>query len=254
MLKYTTEQIIQKFVSIHQNKYDYSKFQYLGTNKKSIFICPIHGEFLQVAKTHLKGQGCAKCGKIRLHNLFKLTADEFINKALKVHNGYNYSKVNYINGNTDVIILCNIHGEFKQRPYDHLFGKGCYKCGRQKLVMNRLTHDFTKTRWIQLSGNKKCYFYCFKFSNDNEEFFKLGITTNLELRHYRVKDYKKELLIYIESTANDVWNLEQKYRKLFKNMKYIPNIKFSGSNECFSISNEILNQIQNDKSMCSNRD
>ena len=45
MLKYTTSQIIQKFQDAHGNKYDYSNFQYSGTNVKFLFTCPIHGEF-----------------------------------------------------------------------------------------------------------------------------------------------------------------------------------------------------------------
>lgn len=119
--------------------------------------------------------------------------------------------------------------------------------------MNRLTHDFTKTRWINLSNGKKCYFYCFKFTNRNESFYKLGITTDLKMRHYRVKDYDKELIYYIESSANNVWNLETKYRKLFKSIKHKPNNKFSGSNECFHISDKILNEMKNDSTMWSNK-
>ena len=45
----------------HNNKYDYSKFDYIKTDIKSIIICPKHGEFKQHANNHLQGNGCPKC-------------------------------------------------------------------------------------------------------------------------------------------------------------------------------------------------
>lgn len=253
-LKYSTEEIVEKFKVIHKDKYDYSKFEYLGSNKKSTIICSIHGEFLQIPKTHLLGQGCIKCGKQILHKKFRLSTSEFIKKAQNVHQDkYDYSTVIYYNGNTPIQIICIKHGKFSQRPYDHLSGKGCYKCGRESLIKNRKTHDFTKTRWIELSKNKLGYFYCFKFSNDKESFYKLGITTNLKNRHKRIKSYTIELIDYIVSSNLEyIWNLELQYKTLFKNIKYVPSMKFSGSNECYNISNKIINQIINDKTVCCN--
>lgn len=55
----------------------------------------------------------------------------FIDKARLVHgNKYDYSKVVYVNSITNVCIICPIHGEFWQRPAEHLRGKGCIKCGQ----------------------------------------------------------------------------------------------------------------------------
>lgn len=43
----------------------------------------------------------------------KLTTEEFIEKARKIHgNKYDYSKVVYVNSQTKVCIICPIHGEF----------------------------------------------------------------------------------------------------------------------------------------------
>ena len=56
--------------------------------------------------------------------------NEFIEKARKVHGDrYDYSKVNYVNSKTKVCIICTEHGEFWQKPNDHLQGKGCKYCG-----------------------------------------------------------------------------------------------------------------------------
>ena len=63
----------------------------------------------------------------------KLSLDSFINKAKKIHgNKYDYSKVEYINSQTKVCIICPEHGEFWQIPNDHLKGFGCSSCSGLK--------------------------------------------------------------------------------------------------------------------------
>lgn len=57
----------------------------------------------------------------------------FLEKANKIHdNFYNYDKVNYINARTKITIVCPIHGDFEQLPFNHLKGKGCKICGVEK--------------------------------------------------------------------------------------------------------------------------
>jgi hypothetical protein len=63
----------------------------------------------------------------------RLTKDEFIERARKVHgNRYDYSKVEYINNSTNVCIICPVHGEFWQKPHNHINGKGCRKCSDER--------------------------------------------------------------------------------------------------------------------------
>lgn len=75
----------------------------------------------------------------------KLTTEEFIERAIKIHNGkYDYSKVEYVNAKTKICIVCPLHGEFMQYPNDHLKGQGCRKCGDiSRSIKNRYnTEDF----------------------------------------------------------------------------------------------------------------
>lgn len=124
MPKVTTDEFIAKARAIHGDKYDYSKVEYVNSKTHVIIICPIHGEFLQRPDKHLLGQGCPRCS-----GLVKLTTDEFIQRAKEIHgNKYDYSKVNYINSQTDVCIICKEHGEFFQKPVSHFKGHGCRKC------------------------------------------------------------------------------------------------------------------------------
>lgn len=52
---------IIKSKNIHNNKYDYSKTQYINSVKKVIIICPVHGEFQQTPVSHLQGHSCFTC-------------------------------------------------------------------------------------------------------------------------------------------------------------------------------------------------
>ena len=61
-MKYlTTEQFIKKAQQIHNNKYDYSKVEYVNNRTKVCIICPEHGEFWQTPHSHLSGKGCPHC-------------------------------------------------------------------------------------------------------------------------------------------------------------------------------------------------
>lgn len=127
MRKLTTEEWVKKAKKIHGNKYDYSKVNYINNSTKICIICPIHGEFWMSPTAHVDGkQGCKICsGK-------KLTKNIFIEKARKIHGDkYDYSKVEYIDNKTKVCIICPIHGEFWQKPNNHLRGQGCIKCANE---------------------------------------------------------------------------------------------------------------------------
>lgn len=59
--KKTTGDFIKNSLSIHGDKYDYSNSNYTGIFNKVKIICKNHGEFEQIAKNHLNGQGCREC-------------------------------------------------------------------------------------------------------------------------------------------------------------------------------------------------
>ena len=128
------EEFIEKANSVHNCRYDYSKVDYKNKSTKVCIICPEHGEFWQDPKHHLRGQGCPKCSKKESSNKKTLTTEEFIEKAKEIHGDkYDYSKVEYTSTNDKVCIICPEHGDFWQRPHNHLKGQGCPKCsGRFK--------------------------------------------------------------------------------------------------------------------------
>ena len=144
---------ILKCKKIHKDEYDYSKVNYINNHTKIKIICKKHGNFLQIPNDHLQGCGCTKCKFEKLSNLFRSNTREFVEKSIKMHgNKYDYSKVNYINSNIKVKIVCNIHGQFFQTPHGHV-NYGCSKCAIEKLK-NRFISKKTK-RKLRLSAIKR---------------------------------------------------------------------------------------------------
>ena len=57
------------------------------------------------------------------------TTEHFIKKATVIHGGlYCYSEAQYKTTFPPLVIICKVHGKFKQRPHDHYAGQGCRKC------------------------------------------------------------------------------------------------------------------------------
>ena len=148
--KGNTNDFIKKAKEIHGDKYDYSKVNYITAFENVIIICKIHGEFEKSPNTHLNRKvGCCKCS-----NLYSPTTEEWIEKAKQIHGDtYDYLKVDYINCETNIKIICKKHGEFEQRPISHLKGSGCIKCSN--------LYSPTTEEWIekakQIHGDKYDY-------------------------------------------------------------------------------------------------
>ncbi len=145
MKKLLTENFIIRAREIHGNRYDYKLVDYINNYTKVKIICKEHGLFEQVPSSHIiKKCGCNICGGSNL-----LTKSIFIERANKIHeNFYDYSLVEYKNNNTKIKIICPIHGEFLQKPSEHLLKSGCSKCKNVKkltldefIIKAKLKHD-----------------------------------------------------------------------------------------------------------------
>ena len=141
--KITTDQFIEKSKTIHGGKFDYSKTVYIGDGKKVTIICPKHGEFSIVANSFKYSKhGCPKCGNESTGNSTRLTTNNFISRSIETHGyKYDYSKVEYIDSNHKVEIICNMHGSFLQRPFKHMSGHKCPKCSK--------SYKYTRSTFIK---------------------------------------------------------------------------------------------------------
>ena len=158
----TTKDVIERFKSVHSDKYDYSKVEYKNMHTKVCIICPEHGEFWQTPHNHLKGQDCSYCAKIkRKEKETYASKKSFINESIKKFgNKFDYSKVKYINNKIKVTLICPEHGEIDVIPYEHLHSQfGCKQCavetvGKTKIESNS-QNFFFKTSIIH--NNKYDY-------------------------------------------------------------------------------------------------
>jgi len=139
------ELLKSKFLLVHGDRYEYN-FTYNGYHKKISIICKLHGEFKQAINSHLKGHGCSICGGSNRSNL-----NDILKSFRGIHGDlYNYSKVEYINMRTKVVIICNkCSNVFDQVPYSHLKGDGCSNCsGNMKLTTEEIIKHF-----IEVNGD-----------------------------------------------------------------------------------------------------
>lgn len=145
MKRKTTEEFIQQSLTIHGDRYDYSKVEYKSNSTKVCITCKEHGEFQQTASSHLMGYGCWECGVSKRSKCRRDNQEDFLEKVKKVHGDKClYNKVNYINSKTYVVITCKIHGDWSIKPNNILTGFGCPECGKIKSVHNRVNNILNK--------------------------------------------------------------------------------------------------------------
>ncbi len=153
---YSNLDFIKMSKKVHGNKYIYDKVIYNNANSKITIICPIHGNFIQRASSHLGGTGCIKCS----FEDKRLCTDDFIKMSKKIHSDrYNYDFVNYTLYNTPVKIKCLYHGYFNQKPSSHLNGYGCKKCSISKgeLRISKILDDNKINYKLQYTFNDLKY-------------------------------------------------------------------------------------------------
>lgn len=160
----TKESFIKKAEKKHNHFYDYSQVDYKGSQIPVTVICPKHGPFSVRPDMHIQGNGCRECANERISKKLALGEEEFKSRSTERHNGkYDYSLVNYKNQQTEVDIICPIHGIFPQKPEYHMNGSECPECAKVSRAMkhlltnedfikranevHRYKYDYTKTRY-----------------------------------------------------------------------------------------------------------
>lgn len=155
----------QEYVSKLKEKYNdinvsFDKVEYVNNHTPIKLVCPIHGEWETWPSSILKNCECPECQKERLHDKYTLGNAEFIKRSVHIHNNkYDYSKVNYVDYKTNVFIICPEHGEFLQKPSDHLSGSGCPKCANIEMwdKRGRMTTEKMVDKFVSVHGDKYDY-------------------------------------------------------------------------------------------------
>lgn len=217
-----TVKFIRSANAVHDNRYDYTKSIYKCAVEKVIITCPDHGDFKQTPNSHLTGQGCPQCGRIKCDTARKYTTEEFVVKAVEVHGDkYDYSRVDYINADSLVTIICPIHGAFEQKPVNHLSGRGCQQCA---------SYGFD-------TGKAAILYYLKITTEDNQTLYKIGITNRTINERFNLTDLAKIEIIKqkLYDKGTDALNWETKLKRKYKQYQYQgPDILSSGNTELFT--------------------
>jgi Zn finger protein HypA/HybF involved in hydrogenase expression len=125
-------EVINEFISIHGDKYNYDLVEYINNVTPITLFCKTHGEFQITPHKHKAGGICPQCSKESSYFSRTKTTLKFIEEANEIHNfKYDYSKSVYTFSLSKLIITCSHHGDFEQKASDHVFGKGCPRCTHQ---------------------------------------------------------------------------------------------------------------------------
>lgn len=228
------EDFIKESQKIHNNKYDYSKVQYVNTKTKVCIVCSKHGEFWQLPSNHVRGAGCPRCNDEQRSKRAKAARSlknqeckkTFILRANQVHNNYySYEKANYTNYKGKVVITCPIHGDFEQEAGVHLLGCGCPKCKESKgeklirkyLEDNRIQYIFQYKVEIDRSINSTGYSKIDFYLPDYNTFIEYnGVQHYVSVKHFGGKlkfEHQQERDEYIRQYCdnNNIHLLELSY-------------------------------------------
>ena len=84
---------IEKAKHIHNDRYDYSKVEYVNAHTKVCIICSEHGEFWQTPNNHLNGNGCPLCKNRKIRDVLRDTVEDFTKKSDELYEITNCLKV-----------------------------------------------------------------------------------------------------------------------------------------------------------------
>lgn len=236
----TKEEFIAKAISKHGDKYTYTNVNYTNTTTKVTITCPIHGDFEQTPKSHVKGAGCSKCGDASSSEYKRKSTNVFIEEAKNRYGSlYTYNSTVYTGKDDNVTITCPMHGDFIKKAKVFLRGHGCPSCGK---IAHNKTNLWSYSGWDQagkVSHNFEAYsLYVIECSSisTGERFIKVGKTfTSIARRFSSDMPYKYKVLTQVYHNAYAISKLEDKIKAAFKTSGYLPQRQFNGMTECLNL-------------------
>lgn len=246
----TTDEFVKQGTIKFNGFYKYNNSIYVNSKTDLLVTCPIHGDFKVNPSEHIGGRGCPQCKFDKLRK----SKEEFIRESEEIFGKGSiiYDEVEYINNQTDVILICPKHGRFKKTPNLHLSQhQGCPICSylKRKMQPSRLEKEiesFLKSQNIDFLpqyrqkwlGKMSLDFYLPQYNiaiecQGIQHFFKSGgensYFTDKKIQLIKKRDKKKKILC------------EQNGIKLL----YYSNLGIDYPYKVFEDKNELLNNILN---------
>lgn len=250
--KQTQEQFIERSKAIFGEVYDYSKVDYKNNHTPVTITCLEHGAFNVTPKRHIHHtQGCPTCGPTNHLSMVRkkrgLTTEEFVRRCSIIHEGkYDYSKTEYINGTIKVTITCPVHGDFQQKPENHINNKaGCLKCyhdSKKGKGSGGYTLGYFEAHPEKIDA--PAYLYITRMTHAKDDFIKVGVTTKEGVKgrfYYKANHGTKfEPLLEMKGTLKALLDKEQELIEKLQPYRFFPNRRFSGYTECFKLKQEVI--------------
>ena len=184
--KYTTQEFLDVLPNWIKERYDFSKFEYISTHRKSILICPEHGEFFISPHNIKKGIGCPGCSESKIEREIYLFLKEHQVKYIREYkeDGFGKQTIDFFLPDFSVAIECqgiqhfqptDFSGrgkEWAEQEYKHnieLDRRKQILCNERDIKLIYFTHEDAEHL---IGHNKNTHFIGFKFYTDKEEMMK----------------------------------------------------------------------------------
>ncbi len=206
--KLDTPSFIVRAKAVFGGFYSYSKVVYESESKQVIIGCPVHGEFIQKASTHLGGAGCLQCSWDA-----KRQESQWVDEFKRLFgNQYQVIASKYTNCKQSIELVCRDHGRFERTREVLLRGMGCPDC------------YYGETSFL----------YLMRLS---ASIWKVGVTNNLYQRRLEIrKVFPEAQIIYCWSGKRqavlDVESATKAKNQMICNTEV--STSFAGWTECFS--------------------
>ena len=232
----TVEEFIREARDRHGDYYDYSKVEYKEAHKKVVIICPVHGDFEQTPNNHLRGEGCSKCGRLRIKQKLAFSQEEWVATIAKVNPNIEVlGKI--VNGITKVPCRCKMCGHrWPVTPNNLQREHGCPKCAQKGFLSHEQGNLYTMVDDLEIPT-----------------LMKIGVSVDAEKRKDNVlKSARKAGAgisdLYViktwEGSTNHIHALEKAMHKALSQYKINFPVKFDGCQEFFYYRPEVFELIE----------
>ena len=184
----TKNEVIEKCIDVHGDKYDYSITDGVANvNCKIKYICKKHGVVEQILSNHLKGRECLKCSYEKRRFSKTISKEEFIRRAEKTHDdldAYDFSNLDLTKRDekNKIDIQCKTHGVFKMRIDRFINGQNCPFCSnlkkddykvREELQKLHKNLDFSNTFFSKRDSKNNILVTCPKHGEKKINYYNL---------------------------------------------------------------------------------
>jgi hypothetical protein len=242
MVRRTTEEWIAFAEKKYPNRFGYEKTKYIDSYHKVSIRCLEHDEvFLADPVSFLRSSSSGNFCPICKTNT-KLTIDEFFERASERFPILDFSKSEYTNYRSNVVVSCPDHGDFTKQAILVLNGQEdiCPGCIKEKDSQRSfdLVKFYTENPDI---GAEPGTFYKLKITHKPTkiQFIKIGFTSKTSRQRYErdYDDFDLEVLNEVHTTNLEAAKLELEFKKENKHKRfYLPKyIRFAGRNELYEL-------------------